>query len=179
MALPSTLYRFHIQLSDVDRGLYQPLELRIAMHPSEALGFLLTRVIAYSLNVQDGIALTQGIGDPDEPAIRVTDLTGITRLWIDVGNPSAKRLHKAAKVSKNVRIYTYRDPQILKGELQGQEVYRKESIELFAVAPHFLQELATTLERDNHWQLLHTEGELAITVRDKTIHGEIIRHPLV
>ena len=46
MALTATLYRFDVELSDVDRGVYQKLELRPACHPSEALRYLLTRVLA-------------------------------------------------------------------------------------------------------------------------------------
>ena len=97
MAQPSTLFRFQIKLSDVDRGIYESLEVRVAMHPSESVPYLLTRVIAYALNYQEGLKLTQGIGNPDDPALEVKDLTGAITVWIEVGNPSARRLHKAAK----------------------------------------------------------------------------------
>ncbi|MES3037442.1 MAG: YaeQ family protein, partial [Bdellovibrionota bacterium] len=50
MALPSTLYRFKIDLSDIERGVYEQLEFRVAQHPSESLVYLLTRVLAYVLN---------------------------------------------------------------------------------------------------------------------------------
>ncbi len=179
MALASTLYRFHIKLSDVDRGIYQPLELRVAMHPSEALTFLLTRVIAYCLNLQEGIELTQGIGSSDEPAIHVKDLTGAMKVWIDIGTPSARRLHKASKVAKKVLVYTYRDPAILMKEVSGEEIYRKDEIEVYSLTPKFLNELATTLDRDNSWELLFTEGEISINVRGKSVQGELTFHRLV
>ena len=73
MALTSTLYRFQIKLSDIDRNVYEEIELRVAMHPSESIPFLLTRVIAYALNLQEGLAFTQGIGSPDEPTLQVRD----------------------------------------------------------------------------------------------------------
>ena len=56
MAQPSTLFRFRIELSDVDRGNYTSLDIRTAMHPSETPVFLLTRVLAYSLNHGDDLA---------------------------------------------------------------------------------------------------------------------------
>ena len=178
MAQPSTLYRFRIRLADVARGVYETFELRLAMHPSESAPFLLARVIAYCLNLQEGIELTQGIGSPDEPALRVKDLTGTTRVWIDIGNPTARRLHKASKAAKSVRVYTYRDPEILIREMAGEEIHRAETIEVFSLDPKFLNRLGETLDRDNDWEVLHDEGELSVTVRGVTVHGELRSHRL-
>ena len=175
MALGSTILRFKIDVSDVDRGFYEKLELRVARHPSESAPFLLTRLIAYVLNVQEGIAFTEGIANPDEAAVWVKDLTGLVSLWIDVGVPSAKRLHKASKASKQVRIYIHRDPQILRDEIKGQTVHRLEEIEFFQIDPKFLQQLEHTLDRDNVWKFLFNEGELSITVKDQTYEGTVTR----
>lgn len=167
------MFRFTIQLSDVDRGRYETLELRVACHPSESAPFLLTRVIAYALNVQEGIEFSPGISSPDEPAIYVKDLTGIILCWIDIGAPTAKRLHRASKAARSVRVYTHRDPQIILDGVKGEGIYKAETIEVFSLPPKFLQEIEATLERDNDWQLLHDEGELSLTVKDHTLHGEI------
>src|SRR5262249_54782788 len=151
-------------------GRYETLELRLAMHPSETNPYLLTRVIAYCLNVQEGIEFTQGIASPEEPALQVKDLTGAVQLWIEIGNPSARRLHKA---SKRVRVYTYRDPTILQQEVKGEKIHRIETIEVFSLGALFLNRLSETLDRDNAWEVLHNGGELAITVRGQVSHGEI------
>ena len=45
----ATVYAFDIQLSDVDRGVYETLSLRVARQPSETAEYLLTRVLAYCL----------------------------------------------------------------------------------------------------------------------------------
>ncbi len=166
MAQPSTLYRFNIELSDVTRGVYDRQNLRVAMHPSESPPFLITRVIAYCLSVTEGIEFTQGIGNPDDPAIWVKDRTGIMELWIDIGNPAAKRMHKASKAAKKVAIYSYRDPEILLKEAEGHEIHRKSEIEFYAIPPKFLGDLTEHLERDNPWSILRDEDELTITVRD-------------
>ena len=66
MALTSTVYNFDIALSDADRGVYEQLALRVALHPSEAIEHMLTRVLAYCLEYQEGIAfLKGGISDGD------------------------------------------------------------------------------------------------------------------
>lgn len=178
MALSSTINRFQIDLSDVDRGIYEKLELRVARHPSESAPFLLTRVIAYALNVQEGIEFTQGISTPDEPAIYVKDLTGLALCWIDIGNPSPKRLHKASKHARKVLVYTHRDPKILIEECLKEEIHKAEAIEVFSLPQKFLTELEATLARDNSWGMLVTQGELSITVDGKTYATEISSHRL-
>ncbi len=170
------MFRFKIQLSDVSRNAYETLELRVAMHPSESVPYLLTRVIAYCLNTQRGLELTDGISAPDLPALWVKDLTGLLEMWIDIGNPSAKRLHKAAKAAKKVRVYTYRDFAILQKEVEGQNVHQVGAIEVFALQPKFLDRLGATLERDNAWEFLHDAGELSVGTKKGTITGELVAH---
>ncbi len=178
MALSSTMYRFKIQLSDVSRDAYATLELRLARHPSESMPFFLTRVIAYCLNTQSGLEFTEGISAPDLPALWVKDLTGLLELWIDIGNPAAKRLHKASKAAKRVRVYTYRDIAILQKEMEGERVHAAETIEVFSLTPAFVEALGKTIERDNPWDFLHDDGELTITTSGGVIQGELLRHSL-
>src|SRR5918997_4520707 len=110
MALTATIHNFDIQLSDVDRGVYESLALRVARQPSETEEYLLTRVIAYCLEYAEGIAFSKGLAEPDEPPIAVRDLTGALKVWIDIGAPDAARLHKASKAAGRVALYTHKDP---------------------------------------------------------------------
>ena len=109
MALTSTVFTFDIDLSDADRGVYETLALRVARHPSESEEFLVARVLAYCLDYQDGIEFSRGLSDADDPPIAIRDLTGSLRAWIDVGTPSADRLHRAAKVAPRVVVYVHKD----------------------------------------------------------------------
>src|SRR5260221_10146007 len=97
MALTATMYRFTVQLSDVDRSVYETLELHVARQPSETAEYMLTRVLAYCLEYTEGIELTEGVASGDEPAVLVRDLTGRVLAWIEVGAPDADRLHAAAR----------------------------------------------------------------------------------
>lgn len=113
MALGATVYTFKIELADSDRGVYAPLDLRVARHPSETQDHLLTRVLAYSLEYTEGIGFSNGLSDSDQPAISVRDLTGALRVWIDVGAPEAARLHRAAKLAAHgVRAHRGRSPRV-------------------------------------------------------------------
>ena len=53
MALTATIYTFYIDLADLDRHVYESLALRVARHLSESEEYLLTRVLAYALELTD------------------------------------------------------------------------------------------------------------------------------
>ena len=55
MALSATLYNFLIELADIDRGVYETLDLRVAKQPSETVEYMLMRVLAYCLEYEEGI----------------------------------------------------------------------------------------------------------------------------
>src|SRR6202046_1501746 len=124
MALGATVYNFKIELADSDRGVYAPLDLRVARHPSETEEHLLTRVLAYCLEYTEGISFSNGLSDSDQPAISVRDLTGALRVWIDVGAPEAARLHRAAKLAQRLAVYTHKDAEQLGARVGGGEIHR-------------------------------------------------------
>jgi uncharacterized protein YaeQ len=176
MALPSTLHRFKVNLSDSDRNVYRDLEMRVPMHPSESGPHFLARVLAYLLNWEEGIEMTPGIDSPDEPAVRVTDATGRCRLWVDVGTPMPKRLHKASKYADKVSVYAYKDPGVYLRETAREEVYRLETIGFFSFQPDFLRGLQDTLERDNVWDVTVSGGYLYIHAGGRDLQGEVKTH---
>lgn len=179
VAAPVTLYRFRINLSDVDRGVYDSLDFRAAQHPSEAPVYLVTRVLALALSLEEGLAFTSGgLSDPDEPALKSATEHGGIRTWIDIGNPSARRVHKASKAAERVQIYTYKNPQLLLEELKSEHIHRSEALEIYSLAPKFLDSLVAKLDRDNDWQVLRNEGTLTVSIGDESFATEVERHSL-
>jgi uncharacterized protein YaeQ len=88
VALGATVHVFTVRLADVDRGVYETLELRLARHPSETAEYLVTRLLAYCLEFTEGLAFsTRGLSDPDEPALVIRDLTGALQGWIEPRRP--------------------------------------------------------------------------------------------
>ncbi|MCI5104433.1 MAG: YaeQ family protein, partial [Algiphilus sp.] len=85
MALTATMHHFTVQLADMDRQRYADFSLRVARQPSETEVFMLTRILAYCLEYEEGIALTEGVAATDEPAVVVRDLTGRITKWVEVG----------------------------------------------------------------------------------------------
>ncbi len=179
MALSATMYHLQIDLSDVDRNVYETLDLRVAQHPSESMRYLLTRVLAYCLLYEEGIAFSKGLSSTDEPAVWIHDLQGTLRAWIDIGTPSAERLHKASKASPRVVVFTQNDPELLKKSTRGEKIYKVDKIEVYALDGAFLDALGDTLDRNSKWELVHTEGQLYVTVNGKSIGGVVTAHSLV
>src|SRR5712692_3576348 len=128
MALTATMYRFGIQLSDVDRGVYETLELPIARQPSETAEYMLTRVLAWCLEYTEGIELTEGVASGNEPAVLVRDLTGRITAWIEVGAPDAQRLHRGIKLAGRAAVYTHRNVSQVLAELNGKKVHLAKEI---------------------------------------------------
>ncbi|MGQ0552437.1 MAG: YaeQ family protein [Planctomycetota bacterium] len=178
MAQASTLHNFDIELSDVDRGVYETLALRLARHPSESEEYFLTRVLAYCLEYTEGLSFGQGLSSPDDPTLAIRDLTGQLCAWIDVGAPDARRLHKASKAAPRVVIYTHKDPVVLLRQLQGEKIHRAEAIELRSIDRDMVKAVAARLQRRTAMALSISEGRLYLTIGDESWSGVVTPYAL-
>lgn len=172
-----TLYRFQIELSDIPRSLYQTLDFRVAQHPSESMPYLLTRIIAYVLNYSEELTFAPtGLHDPDAAAISIPEANGGFDTLIEIGSPSARKLHKATKSARTVKIYTYKNPITLIEEIKTEKVHRGNEIEIFSVSPSFLSEIEPLLKRDNRWGVLFNDGTISIQAGEISLSGELVSH---
>ena len=170
MALTATIHKVDVALSDVDRGVYESLELRLARHPSESMRFLLTRLFAYCLNHEEGIAFSKGgISDTDEPPISIRSLDGRLLAGIDVGQPSADRLHKAAKAAPRVAVWTSHDVGFLQDEAKKKQVYKGDQIDVVKIEPAFLDQLEPKIGKSTKLEVTRTDGTLYVTVDGETL----------
>jgi uncharacterized protein YaeQ len=172
------MFRFQVELADVGRGVYESLDLRVAQHPSENDRYTLARVLAYALQYEEGIELSRGLSNADEPAIWIKDLRGEVRAWIDIGQPSAERLHRASKLGARVVVYAHRDPAPLLRELARATVHRRDELEIWELPSALLDALERALERQERWSLTVSEGALYVTRNGQTHEGSVLRHPL-
>jgi uncharacterized protein YaeQ len=173
MALSATIHHYTVQLADIDRAVYQDLELRLARHPSETAEFMLTRLLAYCLEWQEGIAFTEGVAAVDEPAVLVRDLTGRITAWIEVGAPDAERLHRGSKLAGRAAIYTHRDPANLLGQLAGKKIHKAEAIPLYTFGRGFVESAAKAIDRRNTVTLSVTERQLYLDINGKSFSTAI------
>ncbi|WP_433677926.1 YaeQ family protein [Nocardia sp. CA-119907] len=177
MALSATLHNFAIHLADVDRGVYQELELRVARHPSETAEFMLTRLLAYCLEYEEGITFSDGgVSATDEPAVLVRDLTGRLTAWIEVGAPDAERVHRGSKMAERVAIYTHRDPVKVLAQLTGKRIHRAEAIPLYSFDRGFIDAAVAAIERRNTVTISITERLLYLDLNGKDLSTPVAEH---
>ena len=167
------MYTIAVDLSDVDRGVYEQLDLRMAMHPSESPEYMATRLLAYCLEYTDGIEFTTGLSSGDEAAIVVRDLTGRITSWIEIGMPDAERIHRASKLAARVAIYTHRDVRNVMTQLQKRTIHRAEEIPLYSFGRGFVEEIAARLERRVAMTMSVTERHLYVDIRGNALESVV------
>ena len=178
MAQTATIYNVTIDLSDLDRGVYETLDLRVARHPSETAEYMLVRLLAYCLEYQEGIALTEGLSSGDEPALVVRDLTGRMTAWIEVGLPDATRLHRGSKLAGRAAVYTHRDARQLLSQLSGAKIHRAGDIPIRAFDRAAIEEVAALIERRASLAISVSGGELLVAIGDRTFTLVMTEHRL-
>ena len=178
MAAGAVVYTFTGSLADVDRGVYDEISLRVARHPSETDAYMLTRVLAYCLEFDEGIAFSEGVSSTDEPAVIVRDRTGRLISWVEVGAPDAARLHHGSKKADRTTIYTHRDPNKVLALWVGKKIHQAEQIVLHSFDPGFIDGAVAALERRNALTVSVTERQLYLDLNGVTLSSVVHDHPL-
>lgn len=165
MALGATIYRFQVTLSDVDRGVYEALDLRLARHPSESMRYLQLRTLAYCLSYEDGIAFSKGgLSSTEEPTVAVRDPSGALTHWVEIGSPSAERLHRASKSAPRVSLFTAAELSLIRREAATREIYQADRISVFRVDPALLDSAEGLLERNVELELVRNDGVVYLSI---------------
>jgi uncharacterized protein YaeQ len=139
---------------------------------------MLTRVIAYCLEFQEGIAFSKGLSDADEPAVWTHDLTGQLTAWIEVGYPSAARLHKANKLGVSVAVYVHKDPAHLISQLLREEIFEADTIRVYGFEPGFIDQLSAVVEKRTSMSISVSEGHLYLNVAGKDFESPLTLFPI-
>ncbi len=178
MALTATIYTLTIELADMDRSVYETLNLRVARQPSETAEYMTTRILAYCLEYAEGIAFTQGVAAGSEPAVWIHDLTGRLTAWVEVGMPDADRIHRGRKLAGRAAIYTHRDVGQLLGQLAARPIHEAASIPIYSFDRGFIEDLASRIERRTAIAISVTERQMYIELAGTTLSSAIHEHRL-
>lgn len=109
MAINATIHKVSLTIADIDRHYYQNHELTIAQHPSETDFRFMIRLSAFIANASERLCFTKGLCNDEEPELWQKNPIDEIELWIDLGQPDAKRLRKACSHANKVIIYTYHE----------------------------------------------------------------------
>jgi len=109
MALKSTVYKFDLNVADLDRQVYGDFPLTLARHPSETEARMMLRLLAFALNASPDLEFGRGISTDGEPDLWRKSLSGNIEQWIELGTPDPERLRKACGRAREVRLYCFGD----------------------------------------------------------------------
>lgn len=165
MALTPTIYKFRINLSDLNRQHYDALNLTLAQHPSETTERMMVRLLAYCLNAQEGLEFCKGLSNPEEPDLWAKDLNDAITLWIDVGEPVVDRVKKATRQAKAVKVYSFNSKSDTWWN-QNQNPLKQLPAEYYQFPWEQVQALAALVTRTMDISMTLSENSLYITTDD-------------
>lgn len=173
MAIGATVHTFDVQISDVDRGVYEEASIKVAQHPSETAAFMTTRVLAWCLEHEEGIGFGDGLAGGEEPAVLVRDLTGAIVAWIEVGAPEAERVHRGSMAAERAAVYTHRDPEKVAARWAGKRIHRAEDVRLVSFDAGFVDAVAAAVARRTTLSVSVTEGVVYVDVNGSSLSSAI------
>ncbi|WP_028239948.1 YaeQ family protein [Stutzerimonas azotifigens] len=162
MALQATPYKVELNLTDLDRGVYENLRFTVARHPSETEERLGARLIAYALWYDEQLAFGRGLSDVDEPALWQKSLDDRVLHWIEVGQPDAERLTWCSRRAERMSLLAYGNTRVWQTKvLDGVRGLKNLSVAALGVEP--LLALTEDLPRSIQWSVMISEGTLFVT----------------
>ncbi|WP_271408995.1 YaeQ family protein [Pseudomonas sp. Q1-7] len=162
MALQATPYKVELNLTDLDRSVYENLRFTVAKHPSETEERLAVRLIAYALWYHEQLSFGRGLSDVDEPALWEKSLDDRVLHWIEVGQPDAERITWCSRRTERFSLVAYGNLRVWQTKvLDG--VRSLKNINVVAVGQEALEELARDLPRSVSWSVMISDGTLFVT----------------
>lgn len=162
MALQATPYKVELNLTDLDRGVYENLRFTVARHPSETEERLAVRLIAYALWYSESLAFGRGLSDVDEPALWEKSLDDRVLHWVEVGQPDAERITWCSRRTERFSLVAYGSLRVWQGKVLDS-VRGLKNLNVVAVGQEALEALAADLPRSLSWSVMISEGSLFIT----------------
>jgi uncharacterized protein YaeQ len=153
MAIKPTIYKLRIDISDLNRDYYDSLHLTVALHPSETLERMMTRIVAYCLNTQENIMFTKGLSNIEEPDIWVKTLDDQISLWIEVGEPAPDRIKKSSRLAPKLKVYSFNSKSDTWWQQSKDKVLAYRNVQFYQFDWQQTQVLATFVERTMDWSL--------------------------
>jgi uncharacterized protein YaeQ len=162
MALPSTTYKIELNLTDIDRSVYENLRFTVAKHPSETEERLASRLVGYALFYHEHLAFGRGLSDVDEPALWEKSLDDRVLHWIEVGQPDSDRITWCSRRTEKFSLVAYGNLRVWQIKVLDP-VRSLKNINVVALDQEALAKLALDMPRSLNWSVMISDGELFIT----------------
>ena len=170
VALSATVFKVELGVSDVDHGYYADHTLTVARHPSETDERMVVRLLAFGLrahrlsDVDGELAFGAGLSTPGVPDLRLADYTGRVLEWINVGQPDARALGKAASQADQVLLFPFAAGVATWWRTVGPKVAGLPNLSVVQIPHEPVLQLARTVDRRVAAQVMVMEGQVTMTV---------------
>ena len=184
MALKSTIFKAQVAVADIDHGYYANHQLTLARHPSENDERMMVRLVALALHAHeldtvckgDGtLAFGAGLSDPEDPDVSLRDFTGLTRRWIEVGQPDETALAKACRKADQVALYAFHHAAEVWWKGIENKLHRLPNLQVWRIPTEASQELAQFAQRSMQLQATIQEGTLMLGDAKRHVDIEPVR----
>lgn len=161
MALRPVIYKLNLNLSDLNRHVYQDYNLTIALHPSETFERMVARILAFALNAHEHLAFTKGISNVEEPDLWQKSLDGQTQLWIELGEPAVDRVKKASRIADQVKVYSFNSKSDVWWQ-QDAAKFKKLDADFIQFNYEQIQALTDHIARTMKWYITVSENNASV-----------------
>ncbi|MCR9097444.1 MAG: YaeQ family protein [bacterium] len=158
MARGATIYKASLELSLVDRNVYDEVQVTIARHPSETHERTLVRALAFALRYDRDLEFGRGVSATDEPDLWSRAGDGRPREWIEVGQPDGKRLVKAGRQSERTTVFAFGEGVERWREAQIGSTDLPANVSVARIDDGFLAALAAVTDRQLRWTVTLSDG---------------------
>ena len=173
MALPSTIFKAELQISDMNRGYYDTHSITVARHPSETDERMMMRILAYALHASERLTFAGGLSSTEEPDLWERDLSGAITLWIMVGQPDEKQIKKSLSKSPRVVVYWYGNKKCDLNELGA----KFKNLNIISVPPAASLAMAKLAQRTMKIQYTIQDSYVWLTMNDVSIEFNLSSSP--
>ena len=148
----------------MDRHVYADFDLTIARHPSETDERLMLRVACFALHAHERLEFGKGISTEDEPDLWLRTLSNEIDLWIDLGTPHERRVHKACGRSTAVVLYCYGGRGVsIWWDKHAAQLQRFNNLKVYDIDPNTSRALATLAATNMSLQCTVQDGEVTLS----------------
>lgn len=174
MALPATIFKAEIDLSDMDRHYYQHYSLTLARHPSETDERMMVRLLAFLHQAEAGLAFARGLSETAEPDVWLKDATGRVVRWIEVGLPDARRLTQVSRLAEKAVVYAYGRGAFRWWQQVQKTVSGRENLSVYLLPVEVTQALAAMARRFMRLACSVQDGQLYLAGDGEAVQADLL-----
>ena len=175
MALPSVRMEFRVSLANVDRGVERNEPVILARHPSETMERVVSRVLAWCMLNEEGIAFGPGLCEPDEPDLFVREGDRY-RTWIACGSARWDNVRRAIRANAGVKAHVVLSDPRRRDELLaeiGEGSKEARALTIWTLDRALVTSLAAREDRRRKWEVTISDAHCYVVEDDVSTDGEL------